>query len=266
MHWSFWTATTCVFWSAIQRSTRVPSTNEDSTAESKLIWADRMVDPFWVHISKWSLSMFFWIYASATTRLYIPNFNFNGGVFFCFGFETYLFNFGSLFDFNIGFFYLEYTKKRFLFYHTPYTRTTCVFSIPFLSLFPLFFHTFTVCTFWEKKIHTVSYAFVHLSYRRRNEKKNQNEIQTRYFTIILTAIWRSIDVVNCCSNDLSNLLFFFFIFLFSFFTNVICVRIVRLQNITLHAQKKLRQIYDSFHFLFSHFFFSKTIKCVYFSI
>lgn len=73
-----------------------------------------------------------------------------GGVFFCFGFETYLFNFGSLFDFNIGFFYLECTKK-FLFYHTPYTRTTCVFSIPFLSLFPLFFDTFTVCTFWEKK-------------------------------------------------------------------------------------------------------------------
>lgn len=143
--------------------------------------------------------------------------------FFCFGFETYLFNFGSLFDFNIGFFYLECTKK-FLFYHTPYTRTTCVFSIPFLSLFPLFFHTFTVCTFWEKKIHTVSNAFVHLSYRRRNEKKNQNEIQTRYFTIVLTAIWRSIDVVNCCSNDLSNLLFFFSSF-FSLFLRMwfVCV-------------------------------------------
>lgn len=57
--------------------------------------------------------------------------------FFCFGFETYLFNFGSLFDFNIGFFYLECTKKILILSHSIHThhmRLLYFISFPFSSI------------------------------------------------------------------------------------------------------------------------------------
>lgn len=185
--------------------------------------------------------------------------------FFCFGFETYLFNFGSLFDFNIGFFYLECTKKILILSHSIHThhmRLLYSISFPFSSILR---HIHGLHNLERKKSIPFLMRLCIYHIEEETKKKNQNEIQTRYFTIILTAIWRSIDVVNCCSNDLSNLLFFFSSFFSLFFYECDLCVCKTTKYYPSCTKKKLRQIYDSFHFLFSHFF-SKTIKCVYFSI
>lgn len=139
--------------------------------------------------------------------------------------------FCSLFDFNIAFFYLEYQNILTIQYtHEHHMR------LPFLSLFH--FHSVYSSThsrFAHLKIHTVSNVYLCIYHTKERKKRTtEDEIQTRYFTItyIDSGIWsfsNTIDVVNCCSNDLSNLLFFFlFLFFYHLPINVcecVCVHL-----------------------------------------